>query len=264
MRRAFRVGTAGLLALAVAGGAATLLPDRFAGAGLRPGVDVPREIGPVAPAPLARPAPAPLGRGGYAFLHQQPDGSPVTFDPCRPVHVVVNRDGEPPGATGLLEWALGEVTVATGLQFVLDGSTDERAVEDRDAYQPDRYGDRWAPVLVAWSHVGPTSGAAAQDPEVLGQAGPYAFGTQEPGSLRYVSGTALFNGPAIQGLLDRGREDWVRAVFLHELGHLVGLDHVADPYQVMHDTNVAPLTRYRDGDLRGLEELGRGPCRTDY
>lgn len=49
-------------------------------------------------------------------------------------------------------------------------------------------------------------------------------------------------------------------MLLHELGHLVGLGHVSDPYQVMYDTNVWPLPRYRAGDLRGLEQLGLGRC----
>ena len=50
----------------------------------------------------------------------------------------------------------------------------------------------------------------------------------------------------------------------HELGHVVGLDHVADPYQVMHDTNAYPLPSYRAGDRRGLAELGLGRCYDDF
>ena len=53
-------------------------------------------------------------------------------------------------------------------------------------------------------------------------------------------------------------------MLLHELGHLVGLGHVADPYQVMYDTNAYPLPSYRSGDLRGLAKLGLGRCFDDY
>ena len=49
--------------------------------------------------------------------------------------------------------AIAAVSAATGLQFVRDANTDEAPDRDRDAYQPDRYGDRWAPVLVAWAPV---------------------------------------------------------------------------------------------------------------
>ena len=39
----------------------------------------------------------------------------------------------------------------TGLDLRFDGTTDEPPSEERERRQPDRYGDRWAPVLVAWA-----------------------------------------------------------------------------------------------------------------
>ena len=44
-------------------------------------------------------------------------GTPVTFDPCRPIHVVVNSAAAPPGADRLLREAMAEVSNATGLVF---------------------------------------------------------------------------------------------------------------------------------------------------
>jgi hypothetical protein len=41
------------------------------------------------------------------------------------------------------------VHVATGFKFVFDGMTDEAPNKERKAYQPDRYKDRCAPVLIA-------------------------------------------------------------------------------------------------------------------
>lgn len=228
--------------------------------GARPGVDVPRESAATTTTPLGGPALAPAGQGGYAFLRARPDGSPVAFDPCRPIHFVVRPDHEPAGGRDLLLGALADVTALTGLQFVDDGSTDEAPSEDRARYQPERYGDRWAPVLIAWST--PTESALLAG-DVLGRAGPHSFGTSDEDE-RFVTGSAVFNGPALDAQLRGGEDEKARAVLLHELGHLVGLGHVADPYQVMYDTNSYPLASYRAGDRRGLEQLGLGRCFPDH
>jgi hypothetical protein len=254
IRRAAALVAAAVLACALTSCAA--LSDATAAPGRRPGVDVPSRLPlEAAPRPLGRPPLAPAGTGGYAFLAQHPDGSPVAFDPCRPVHVVVRPDGEPPGGRSLLLSVLGELSAATGLRFLDDGATTEGPDEARPAYLPARYGDRWAPVLVTWSSPAETGMLTDQ---ILGLAGPDPFGTGA--AERYVSGMAVFNGPAIAAQLTTGQDGRARAVLLHELGHLVGLGHVPDPFQVMYDTNSYPLARDHAGDLRGLELLGQGSC----
>ncbi len=250
-----------LLAVGATSSCAAVGLGNLAGSGLKPGVDVPSGPGEVAAAPLGAPPPAPAGAGGYAFSMTAEDGSPVTFDPCRAVRYVVRPDGEPAGGLALLRWAFGEVSAATGLQFVDEGATNEVPSESRAAFQPDRYGDRWAPVLVAWSSPSETSLLADG---VLGRAGPDSFGTSEPATTRFVSGLAVFNGALLDQQLRTGDDSKARSVLLHELGHLVGLAHVPDPYQVMFDTNAYPLASYRAGDRRGLEQLGRGPCFRDF
>jgi hypothetical protein len=208
-------------------------------------VDVPSDSGAGSTIRLGTPAIAPGGQGGYTFLLSHGDGSPVTFDPCRPIHVAVRPDNEPAGGRELLLTALAEVSAATGLQFLDDGATDEPPGRARAAYQPERYGDRWAPVLITWS-------TTAESPDlaggILGRAGPDPFGRDQD-DRRFVTGSAVFNGPALGAQLS---------------GHLVGLGHVTDPYQVMFDTNAYPLAGYRAGDLRGLEKLGLGRCFEDY
>lgn len=262
-----RATTRGLAALlAVVGASSALsgcaaLSAVTAPAGARPGVSVPSHSAATTTTRLGVPALAPPGQGGFTFLESHPDGSPVTFDPCRPVHFVVRPDHEPTGGRTLLVSTLGDVSAATGLQFIDDGATDEVPSGDaREPYQRERYGDRWAPVLVSWS-------SPAESPEladgVLGRAGPYAFGPNSD-DVRFVSGTALFDGPALEAQLRSGQDNQARAVLLHELGHLVGLGHVTDPFQVMFDTNAYPLPTYRAGDLRGLEKLGLGRCFDDY
>jgi hypothetical protein len=259
--RTVGVVLAAVLVLAVTSGCAALGLGTITRPGLRPGVDVPSGAGTVAAAPLGVPPLPPAGLGGYAFSMTHRDGSPVAFDPCRPIHYVVRPDGQPQGGRELLTSSFAQVSAATGLQFVDDGDTSEAPLETRAPYQRGRYGDRWAPVLVVWSSAAETAMLADG---VLGRAGPDSFGTGDDASVRLVSGLAVFNGAALGQQLASGDDSKAQAVLLHELGHLVGLAHVPDPYQVMFDTNAYPLSTYRAGDLRGLEQLGRGPCFRDY
>ncbi|MGY1653460.1 matrixin family metalloprotease [Geodermatophilus sp. SYSU D01119] len=231
-------------------------PDSSAGGGLL-GVDgdrPPPGLGSEA-APLGRPGAAP-DTGGYAFVQHQPDGvTPVAYDPCRPVHYVVALDDAPAGAEALVADAVARVSAATGLRFVADGTTDEAWSEQRPAHQPDRYGDRWAPVLVSWS-------TPEEVPEladtVAGLGGSVAYSAGGP--WVYVSGAVTLDaGWSAGAALSPGGREEIRAVLMHELGHVVGLDHVDDPAELMHGTN-AGQTGFGPGDLAGLARLGRGAC----
>jgi hypothetical protein len=238
------------------------LQQAAAAPGKRLGVDVPSTPVEVSARPLGAPPTVVGGEGGYAFMARHADGSPVTFDPCRPVHVAVNPAHEPAGGRDLLLEALGELSTATGLQFVMDQDTTEPwSGGRRSIYQPERYGDRWAPVLVAWDSPANSPLLAGG---VLGRAGPQPFSGTAVDSTRWVTGGAVFNAPALDARMRLGRDEDAKAVLLHELAHVVGLHHVTDPYQVMYDTNAYPLPSYRAGDRRGLAELGLGRCYDDY
>jgi hypothetical protein len=248
----------GVVATLVVPGCTLLAPDP---PGLHRGVDVPSLPAHLSERPLGVPATAPAGAGGYAFLVSHRDGSPVAWDPCRPVHYVVRPDGAPAGGDTLVRWAFGQISGATGLSFVDDGAVTEAPDAERPSFQPERYGDRWAPVLIAWSN--PTEWPPLAH-GILGRAGPAPFGFVGRDNERFVSGQAVFNGPALALQLGTGDDNKARAVLLHELGHLVGLGHVTDPFQVMFASNTYPLPSYRSGDRRGLAKLGTGPCFTDY
>jgi hypothetical protein len=212
-----------------------------------------------APAPLGVPEPTPQSGGTYKFVRTQPGNeAPVAYDPCRPIHVVVNSRTAPPGADGLLADALSRVSRATGLQFVVDGPTAEVPSTDRPGYQPDRYPGRWAPVLVAWSD-------PAETPQLAGDTvglGGSSLLSADDGDL-YVSGRVILDGPELAGALTRDNGPAVvQGVLQHELGHLVGLDHVDDPGELMNPSTET-LTDFGPGDLRGLALLGQGRCFPD-
>jgi Matrixin len=211
----------------------------------------------VADRPLGTPLPAPARGGSHAFVALQDDGTtPVAYDPCRPVHYVLRPDHAPAGGARVVRDAVDRVAQVTGLRFVYDGVTDEEASTGRESFQPARYGDRWAPVLVSWVSVD-------EDPvfagDVAGRAGSVPLST--PGNPTvFVTGTVELDAGEFDDLLDSpGGTRQARGIVLHELGHLVGLDHVGDPRQLMYPTD-AGVFDFAAGDLTGLAALGRGAC----
>lgn len=214
---------------------------------------------PEADAPLGSPAPQVRG-GTFAFARIQPgtDDDPVAWDPCRAIRVVVADEAMPDRAEGIVEEALATLSEATGIPIEVEGTTTEPAREERAPVQPDRYGDRWAPVLVAWTDPSVVPGLEG---DTGGLGGAVAVAPAGGGPEVYVTGQLLLDAPQMaEALRVEGGRDLVRAVALHELGHLMGLAHVDDAGQLMHPEGQDGVVTYGYGDRAGLIELGRGPC----
>lgn len=180
---------------------------------------------------------------------------PVRYNPCTPIHYVVNPDLAPAGGIDDVHTAMRLTAEASGLQFVYDGETDEAPTPNRQPYQPDLYGERWAPILIAWSH-----GLSSMDPagtgwQTLGVAGS-SFERNDEDELVYVTGHAVFNAGAELKSGYAG-ETWGQ-VILHEIGHIVGLNHVSDPQSVMNPVHGLRPAAWGRGDRRGLWKLGLG------
>ena len=198
---------------------------------------------------------APAGSGGYKLL--DPQYGPPRYDPCRPIHYVIREQGAPAGGDNDIRQAIAALSKATGLQFIADGTTTELANPKRQPYQPKLYGDRWAPVLIAWTdptHVpqlnGDIAGIGASQPWRVGSVGAYT----------YVTGAVFLDAPQLAKVqAGSGGDAGVRATIEHELGHVAGLNHVTDPTQLMYPTEVGQ-TGYGAGDLRGLAYEGSGAC----
>ncbi|MFD1211899.1 peptidase [Arthrobacter sp. GCM10027362] len=207
--------------------------------------------------PLSSPAPLRARSQSYRLLDSGlRNQRHVAYDPCRPIRYVIREQGAPPGGGALIQRAVHRVAAATGLQFVHEGRTTEPPSADRPAYQPQRYGDRWAPVLIAWT-TPEESPAMAGDTIGMGGSAWAAHG----GTAAYVSGQVELDGPQFRDLLaTAGGEAAAASIIMHELAHLVGLDHVEDPTQLMNTEARRDITDFGNGDLTGLELLGRGPC----
>ncbi len=189
--------------------------------------------------------------GQFDFLTEV-GGEPVTYSPCRRLEVVVNPRGGPPGSYEAVEQTVEQIRQATGLDITVAGETDETYSSGRDPVQPERYGNKWAPILVTWTE-------SALVPQFQGSAvglGGSLQVTTKKAPASYVTGEITlnreyFSQPTTAGLL--------KEVLLHEFGHVIGLGHVDDAEQVMTSEALGgrPLGT---GDLAGLALLGQGPC----
>ncbi|WP_255769144.1 hypothetical protein [Pseudarthrobacter sulfonivorans] len=165
----------------------------------------------------------------------------------------------------MINAGFNELSRVTGLQFINDGETLEAPSEQRPMYQPDSYGDRWAPVLVAWSTPEESPKfTRVQEGEkigdILGFAGSQAVSPSTKDPYVYVTGQVVLNAPALaEGSAVEG-PTLTPAAIAHELAHLVGLDHVDDASQLMYPEAGFGVYAYASGDLTGLAALGRGTC----
>ncbi|WP_061964495.1 hypothetical protein [Demequina aurantiaca] len=198
----------------------------------------------------------PQGKGSFSFLFDDPDAGPVRYDPCRPLGWVLSPEGMPPGAEPLLHSAADAVAAATGIELVYEGTTTEPADFERELFQ-ERYGDRFAPVVVGWSTEGETPDLAGA---VTGVGGSSAVNGAY-GSQRYLhAGVIVLDSEDIVRLMSvPGGDDLAQAIVMHEWGHVVGLAHVNDTAELMNASN-SKLTTWGGGDLEGLAIAGAGPC----
>jgi hypothetical protein len=194
----------------------------------------------------------------YAFLSEATAERPLRYDPCTPIRFVVNPEGAPEGAIDEVREAFARLGEAAGLVFVDGGFTAERhlriGADERDTYQPARYGvGRWAPILISWA-------SAREEPvlagDVLGYGGSTSYWNQVS-DRAYVSGEVVFDrelslvGPGFGAGLTRGN------LVLHELAHLVGLDHVEQRSELLYPTiSTQSPDGYGPGDRAGLARLG--------
>ena len=211
-----------------------------------------------APYPLGFPLWPPAEGGPHEYVSLQGDGvTPVAYDPCRTIHYVMRPDGAPDGGEEVVRSSLERLSDVTGLQFINDGTTDEPSTIDRPIFQPERYGDRWAPVLIAWETEEQNPALAG---DTVGQAGSTAVSLGK-GPRVFVTGTVSLDAGRMPEILAfRDGEETARAIVLHELGHLVGLAHVDDPDQLMYPEARREVPDFAAGDLTGLAALGRGAC----
>lgn len=175
------------------------------------------------------------------------NGTPVRWC-AKTIDVVVNDSQAPAGARADLEEALRRVSALSGVNFDVVG--DSNLIPDSRYHL--RTGNPYPPVLVAWVNPSQT--------DVLdGNASAVATSNpiSEDGKRRYVTGALAINvdhdvlyRPGFGSGMTRGN------LYMHELGHILGLAHVDDADMLMNPIIGANSPDgFANGDRRGLLAL---------
>ena len=201
--------------------------------------------------------------GAHAFLDRATDGAPYRWNPCQPIHFVVNPDHEPAGAQADIHEAIARVSAATDIRFVDDGTSVYTAdLQIGSAFQAGIAGQpRYLPLLITF--------VTNQDFHFIvdtKQAIAFGMPYRGDGTLahEFVSGIVVID---VGSRIPSGFESRfaMGPLLMHELGHVMGLAHVGAGDEIMWSPTIRPhdnpdplQTDWGPGDLEGLRLLGRG------
>jgi hypothetical protein len=202
--------------------------------------------------PTTPPASGATNAKAYTFGMLWSKGKPVRWDPCK---VVTWRINYAAGASFKKELprvksAFAELGRATGITFRYLGTS------TRKPFTRSGYGET-ASILVGFAKPG-TSGLPRRSSAIgLGGAGtgmPESSFEVFYSKLPYTQGQAAFLSTAVKRLSSRMK----RTLYLHELGHVMGLQHTSKRSQIMYPSlNRSTPAHYAAGDRAGLKKLGR-------
>jgi hypothetical protein len=196
--------------------------------------------------------------GAFRFLHETSQG-PVRWDPCDTITYRIASRLAPRWVRKDLARALREVTVATGIRFDLEGASTETFDH---ALNRIRWRGSGPDLLIMWVD---SDRYEAIRHRLSSRRPSVAFAITIPGDHatrgEYVGAVLVMSESTFATGYSRGfRYRWSHgAVLLHELGHVMGLDHVLkDDEQLMYsgDSPGWDVTTFGTGDLEGLRRLG--------
>ena len=215
--------------------AATLAIGAIAG-----GIDVAQNVGPQG------------SSNDYRFLAVI-GGEPVRWNPCEPIHYVIDPGLAPPGSVDDVYQAIAKISAATGIAFVFDGVTSEIPHSDRQPFDPADFGQRWAPLLIGWVRPDQTDIAFSGNGHAFAAVARPLTAPTDP--RQYISGWIAVNqlDPNPPGWAEPGDQG---PTVLHELGHIMGLNHVQSKAELMEPSG-GLVTDLGPGDREGLSLLGR-------
>ncbi|GAB3254142.1 matrixin family metalloprotease [Nocardioides dilutus] len=190
------------------------------------------------------------GSGSYAFLRTTSDGEPITWDHCAAIRYQVNPAGAPDGWRDLVDGAFDEIAESSGFVFLDAGETANRTLAG--TYSPGS--TRGEPILIIWSSQGRLHSLQG---DTVGLGGGAVL--EVNGLPRLVTGAIALDAESHSRTYDPLTTRAQQLILMHEIGHVLGLDHVDDSRQLMHASYVGQ-DGLGPGDVAGLKALHDVPC----
>jgi Matrixin len=187
----------------------------------------------------------------YAFSSVV-SGKPVRWNPCAPIHWRANVARGPVGGLDVLKAAVTATAIATGTQWVYDGTT---ATSPTSSWLPTAP-STGKPVLIGWTDGAASDLLRGKAAQVLGMTRTVWFGHVLPTGTVAATQGAVIALDRTDKLPLRGNASW-SSVALHELGHAMGLAHPHDSGELMNAILPTNLSGLQSGDRGGLKLVGR-------
>jgi Matrixin len=179
---------------------------------------------------------APGQTGRWSPTQRRVDGTPMGWNPCSPIEIVVDSNGAYDSFDEDIATTLAILSGATGLKFV-----------------PSTTADVTGPVItIGWSD-------ETADPELAGSVVGYGGNEWSSTDDWYANGRIVLDRESQSPSGFASGLSW-GPVILHEFGHVIGLDHVQDESELMFPSARpdGPVS-YAPGDLEGLRTV-TGVC----
>lgn len=194
------------------------------------------------------------GSGDFAFAGTNSDGSPVTWDTCKPIDVLVETVGMPAGADAEVEEAVSRLSKATDLNLNYLGTVGGMHSQDWVADSRLQYPDQ-PPILIGWTR----RTADMPSDDTVGFALTEHTTQRKEGQ---ISGSVITLHTKRLQRLGAGfpKGDSRGAVYMHEIAHALGLDHVPNSNQLMYEMINQFNGELGEGDVAGLNALALKMC----
>ncbi len=182
---------------------------------------------------------------GYTYAH---------WNPCGTISYRINTAGAPDTAVAEVQGAIRRVTVQTGVRFSYAGTTTSAPATPQGTYPGGTQ------LVFTWPRAG------------LGGGGVAGYGSFSSISTRDVDGASVME--TVRGLVELDRSVYGRLaagygtgpvtglqgtrqqLLMHEVGHVMGLDHSLSQRQLMYPSMSRKRAIWGDGDAAGLTRLG--------